>query len=336
MKIKFLFTVIISLLVYGSVSAQSFAQNIAPQNVPTTRSYQLGPGDEVTIKVLNEEQFSFVATVNDDGKIKVPYSDKRVVAKCRTEDEVGADVSSIFGKYLKEPQLSIQVKKNSRPPASIYGEVNSPQQVMLYRKSGLLEFISMAGGVKEEAGGAIQIFRTQPPMCSDGTGEDNWKAESTQPGDVPSRMYSLANLKLGKEGSNPTIYPGDVIFVHRAIPICVTGEVVAPQCMYLKEGGLSLTQAIANLGGIRPEAKTKDIKIQRLKPNSMVDREVISANYDLIKSGKQKDLMLQPNDIVVVDKAKDSIGVQLFKFAIGVGKAGISAMGTGGGYRVLY
>ena len=337
MKIKFLVTVIISLVVSGAVSAQNFAQTNVPGSVATRSNYLLGPGDRITVKVLNEEQFGFTATVTEEGRIEVPFNDKMVVAKCRTEKDVKDDIKTLLGKYLKEPQVSIQTEKNSRPAAMIYGEVNKPlDNIILYRKATLREFISMAAGTKEEAGGAIQIFRTQAPMCSDRDEADNWKPSESDPNGVASRLFSLADLTAGKEGSDPAIYPGDVIFVHRALPICVNGEVVAPQCMYLKEGGLTLTQAIANLGGIRPEAKTKEIKIKRINSKLPTGIEVLTANYDQIMAGKQKDVMLQPNDNVVVDKATDSIGMQILKFAIGVGKAGISAVGTGGGYRVLY
>lgn len=344
MKIKFLFALIISIFVYGSVLAQTlpFTDPISPTGAPPQRGYKLGPGDAISVKVLGEEQFSFTATVDEDGQIMVPYGGrKRVVAKCRTESELTTDIADIFSKYLRNPELSLQITdRKSHPPAMIYGEVNTPTKVDLYRKATLMEFISIAGGVKEEAGGTVQVFRTTPPMCGDPNDESNWKSQSADSSDVPSRIYSLANLKSGKEDSNPVIIPGDVIEVKRAVPVYITGEVLAPQGIYLKEGGLSLTEAIAKIGGLREGAKTKDIKVFRLKananPESIKDREILTANYDMIKKGEEKDIMLKPNDIVEVGKAKDSIGVQIFKFAIGVGKAGISAMGTGGGYRVLY
>ena len=66
------------------------------------------------------------------------------------------------------------------------------------------------------------------------------------------------------------------------------------------------------VGGVNREAKTKEIKIYRLKENSK-DREVIAVNYDLIKKGEQKDVMLEPYDIVEVDKSKKSIGQIIFE-----------------------
>jgi len=165
MKIKFLFAVIISLFVSGLVSAQGL-----PFTAPPTKGYLLGPGDEVSVRVLGEQQFDFVAIVNEDGKIEVPFSETQINAKCRTEKELRTDVSSLLGKFLKDPQLGLQVKKNSRPPAMIYGEVNVPTKIDLYRKATLMEFISQAGGIKEEAGGhqTRPTFRrgsTASPTC---------------------------------------------------------------------------------------------------------------------------------------------------------------------------
>jgi protein involved in polysaccharide export with SLBB domain len=121
--------------------------------------------------------------------------------------------------------------------------------------------------------------------------------------------------------------------------VYITGEVVAPQGVYLKEGGMSLYEAIAKIGGPRPQAKTKDIKVYRLKPGSSPeskDRTVISANYDLIRKGQQKDVMLQPYDIIEVDKAKESLAMAIMKVAIGAGKNIIAAGSNSIGYRVLY
>ena len=98
---------------------------------------------------------------------------------------------------------------------------------------------------------------------------------------------------------------------------------------------MSQTEAIAKIGGVRREAKTKDIKIYRLKPNSK-DREVIAANYDLIKKGQQKDVMLEPYDIIEVDKAKKSIGQTILEVVTGAARTGLSSMTGGLGSSILY
>ena len=332
MKLQLLFCLTIVLAAAGLVSAQM------PVNVTIDqKGYMIGPGDEITGKVLGEPQFDFVATVDEDGQFGVPFVKQPIAAKCRTEKDLRTDVTGLLSKYLRDPQVNLQVtKKNSRPPSSIYGEVNTPQQIVLMRKATLLELLALSGGIKEEAGGMIQIFRTQPPLCSDPNDGGRWLATTNDPTEVPSRIYSLSSVKLGKEESNPIIYPGDVIVVQKASPVYITGEVVSAQGVYLKEGGMSLTEAIAKTGGVRAGAKTKDIKIYRYKANSKDEKEVLTANLDQIKKGVQKDIMLEPYDIIEVDKAKDSIAQTIIKLALGVGKTVVTSGASSIGYRVLY
>jgi protein involved in polysaccharide export with SLBB domain len=153
--------------------------------------------------------------------------------------------------------------------------------------------------------------------------------------DVPSAMYSLTSVKQGREESNPIVNPGDIIVVQKASPVYITGEVNQPTGIRLPEGGLSLKQAIAMVGGVRREAKTREIKIYRLKANSK-DRETIAVNYDLINKGTQKDVMLEPYDIIEVDKSKKSFAQVAFEIITGAGRQGISALSSGIGTRILY
>ena len=284
------------------------------------KGYLVGPGDVITGKVLGDAEFNFVSTVDEDGKIQVPFFEQGVMAKCRTEKELRADVVELLSKYLKSPQVQVQVtERNSRPPATIYGEVRKPERVILSRKARLLELLAGAGGVTEKAGGMIQVFRPQVPICSDPTDEAEWKAQSNNGLDVPSQLYSLGSLRQGSDQSNPVIFPGDIIVVQEALPVFVVGEVNATGTVLLPEGGLSLAQAIANVGGVRRDVKTKNIKIYRLKPNSK-DRDIITVNFDHVRQGKVKDVMLEPYDIVEVDKAKKGFGEILLDIATGGAK----------------
>jgi polysaccharide export outer membrane protein len=308
-----------------------------PVNTDIGKGYLVGPGDEITAKVLGEPQFDFITTVDDNGNIEVPFFEKPIMAKCLSERDLRGAVTKLLSKYLRNPQISLRVTdRKSRPPATIYGEVKKPQQVELMRKATLLELLSFSGGVTEEAGGMIQIFRTRPPVCADDNPDSNWAASNADsPDEIPSRMYSLGSLRLGKEEANPVIYPGDVIVVQKASPVYITGEVTAPRGIYLREGGLSLSDAIAMIGGVRREAKTKDIKIYRLKPNSK-DREIISANYDLIRKGEQKDIMLEPYDIVEVDKSKKNFAQIAFEVITGAARTAVTGFSGALPTSVLY
>ncbi len=285
MKVKslFFFALMIGLCQFA------FGQNAMLETKPEG-GYLVGPGDEITGRVLGESQFDFVATIDEDGKFQVPFFEQGIMARCRTEKELRAEVTQLLAKYLKSPQISVRVtQRNSRPPATIYGEVRQQQQVILKRETRLLDLLAFAGGVTANAGGTIQVFHTRPPMCGESGSETAWKNESANGTDVPSRLYSLNSVQKGSEEANPIITPGDIIVVEGAAPIFIVGEVNAVGKLLLPEGGLPLTQAIAMVGGVKREAKTKDIKIYRLKANSK-DREIIAVNYDKIKKGEQKDV----------------------------------------------
>lgn len=326
MKVKvllfFVFALCFSQLALGQQTAAT----------PEKRGYLVAPGDVITAKVMGEPQFDFVATVDEDGKFQVPFFTQGVMAKCRTEKELRTEVAQLLSKYLKAPEIGLNVQRHSRPPVVVSGEIRKPVDVDLTRRATLLDMITLAGGPTKEAGGLIQVFRPTPPMCNDRDQATIWTAENSSGADVPMRLYTYSNLKSGKEESNPEIFAGDLIIVRKAPPVYVIGEVMRlQQEVLITESGLSLREAIAQVGGVSREAKTKKITIHRLKDNSK-ERQMIAVNYDLIKTGKQPDIVLQPEDIVEVDKAKKSIAQTILELAMGTAKAATNVIPT----RIVY
>ena len=314
LKVLFLFGLMCALCIFSVAQVPVQPTSVSTEEMP--RGYLLSPGDVIEVKVMTESDFNFTATVDENGNIEVPFFDQPIMAKCRSERELRADVSKLISKYLRSPQINLRVERKAPPPATIYGEVRTPQQVTMMRKATLLELLSFSGGVTEKAGGTIKVFRTQPPACADANVLAEYKAGIVDGLDIPSQMYSLSSVRQGREESNPVIYPGDVVVVDKAAPVYVVGEVNALKEIYITENGLSLSEAIAQAGGVNQQAKTKDIKIRRLKANSK-EREIISINYDLIKKGQQKDAILEPNDIVEVGKTKKSIAQTILELAMG-------------------
>src|SRR5690349_9543896 len=161
MYLRFLTIFSFSLLLVLTTSAQT-----PPADTGSGRGYLIGPGDEITGKVLGESQFDFVSTVDENGKIEVPFFDDPIMAKCMSERELRTEVTKLLAKYLKKPELSLRVTdRKSRPPVSVYGEVRQQQQFSLTRRAYLLELLTAAGGLTEKSGGTVTVFRTRPPMC---------------------------------------------------------------------------------------------------------------------------------------------------------------------------
>jgi polysaccharide export outer membrane protein len=284
----------------------------------TKNGYLIGPSDVLTIKALGEKDFDIDSlTVDADGKIQLPYVPEPVVAACKTERELQAEVAEKWKKYLKNPQISLRVtQRNSRPPVSVTGEVAKQAQFDLVRQTSLLEVLSSAGGWTDKNSGMVQVIRTRPPICASSEVIEDWKKESGGMG-VSTRIYSLAAVAQGTAQSNPEIFPGDIINIPQAAPVYVTGEVKKAGPIDLSASGLPLTQAIAMASGNTNDAKTKQVKIYRRKQGSP-QPEVLVANLDAIKNGKEKDVMLQPYDIVEIGKAGETFGSFWMKLLTGL------------------
>lgn len=330
--------ILCSLITLFCLAFSVVAQEATSAN--NVRGYLVGPGDVIEAKVLDDESFSFTATVDENGNIEAPYLEQPVPVMCRSEKEIRAEMIKLLSKFLKAPQISLSVKeRKSRPPVTVFGEVGTQGQVTLTRQTRLWELITFSGGITDNAGGTIQVYRNQPPICASLEEVKNWQAEKEASKEVGmySRLYSISTIQQGSDEANPIIYPGDIINVQRAKPVYIVGEVRGGggSGLMLKEGGLPLTRAIAMVGGVNREAKSKEIKIYRQKPNSL-EKEIISANLDLIKKNQQKDIMLEPYDIIEVDKAKPGILSTVFKTLGGALGSAPATLITGGTSRILY
>lgn len=295
-------------------TVSGFAQ--IPTDPLISQGYLIGPGDVLSIKALGEPTFNVESlTVDEDGRILIPYLETPLVAKCKTERGLQAEVAKAWSKYLRNPQISLQVtKRESRLPVSVFGEVREQQRFQLTRRVKLLELISYSGGETEKSGGVVQVFRSIGPVCSTENDPNNWTAAD---GAVPMRQFSLSEVRQGREDANPEIIAGDIIVVQKAAPVYVIGEVNKPGELVLPDGGLPLTQAIAMASGVNREAKTKSIKVYRQKPGS-AEPEVFAVNYDQIRKGEERDILLQARDIVEVGKAPKSFMDYVIEFATGV------------------
>jgi len=289
--------------------------------VPTTtapKGYLIGPGDVLTVKALGEKDFAAEGiTVDEDGKIIIPWVNDAIVAQCKTERELQGDVIRLWNQYLKNPQVDLHVTQRlSRPPVSVIGEVTKESQFNISRKTSLLEVLSAAGGATAKNGGVVQLIRTRPPLCAGNDVLENWKRETGDLG-VATRIYSLSAVTQGSNEANPEILPGDIVNVPKAAPVYVTGEVKRAGEIDLPANGLPLTQAIAMANGSTNEAKIKDVRIYRRKVGSP-QPEILVANLDAIKKGTEKDLMLQPYDIVEIGKQGETFSSFMTKLLTGI------------------
>jgi polysaccharide export outer membrane protein len=265
------------------------------------KNYLLGPGDVLDVRVLFQSDLNAVVEVDSDGNISsLPFLDTPIPAKCRNEKEVQKDIAKAYAKYLKNPQVSVRTtERKSRPPATVTGAVMQPTRAMMQRRVRLNELIAAAEGFTERAAGTVQILHTEPVMCPL-PGEEADALPITDD-KMPLQIVKIADLKAGKPAANPFIRPGDYILVTEAEPVYVTGSVTLPQGILLTDG-LTVSRALAMVGGIRKEAKKDDVRIYRQKPG-VEKQDIIRVDYAAIQKNQKPDVVLQPYDIIDVPEA---------------------------------
>jgi polysaccharide export outer membrane protein len=279
-------------------------------------NYILGAEDQVTIRVLAADDISDKPTqINSDGFITVPMIG-RVHAGGLTVAQLEAELVKQFSKFFKNPQVTVFVSDYRSQPVSVVGAVNSAGVVQLRGKRTLMEVISLAGGLRPDAGNAVTITREVsrgriplPSAYTDSTGK-----------------FSIVQLNLRQitEAKDPAqnivIEPNDVITVPRAQMVYVIGEVGKPGGFVLNDREtLSVLQALSLAGGPTKVAAASRARVLRSESGKR-DRMEIATNVQKILNGQAPDVQLHADDILFIpNNMSKSASIRALETAINIG-----------------
>ncbi|HVS82467.1 MAG TPA: polysaccharide biosynthesis/export family protein [Pyrinomonadaceae bacterium] len=323
-KTRILLITIVSLAAVLSVLAQEPPSQSPATDFQGVRNYLLGPGDVLDVRVFGQSDLNTQAEIDGDGNItSLPFLEKPIRAQCLTEKEVQKSIATAYATYIRNPQVSVRIsQRNSRPPATLYGAVRNPMMVTMMRRVRLHELIARSGGWTERASGTVQVIHTQPEMCPE-PGEVVIKRASAT-SSVESQIESYKLRELSNERGDPFIRPGDVVIVMEGEPVYVTGAVLAPQPIFMKDE-LTLGRAIAMAGGSQRLANTGEVHIYR-KKDGLIGQEDLKFNYDAIRKGRAKDVLLQPYDIIDVRNSGPLAPKSLADLFLNMGKSSVGLL----------
>jgi len=270
------------------------ASNSAPAN---TGNYVLGPGDQLSLAVenLSDDFANRNFRIDLGGDINLPLAG-RLHAAGRTLSEFETEIQQHLVRYVKEPQVVVTITEFGSKPVSVLGAVNNAGVKQIVGRGTLFEVLSIAGGLRPDAGSAIKITRNldQGPIPLPDAKTD------------PSGRFSVASVEVKAvlnatdPAQNIVILPGDVISVSKADVIYAVGSVARPGGFPLnQEASLSALQVLSLAGGLTVTAALDKAQILRSVPGSSEHTE-IAVNLKRIMAGKAPDLPLQPNDILFV------------------------------------
>jgi polysaccharide export outer membrane protein len=294
------------------ICAGSSAQ---PSGSPQSE-YVLGIDDQLTVRIQDLPDIPDKPyRVAPSGSVDLPLLGT-VRAAGLTVPQFKTAVADIAGKYIADPQVSVNVTEYQSQPVSVMGAVNGPGVRSLSGPKRLLEVISMAGGLRPDAGGVVRITR-----------ESAW-GELLVPGARTSLSgeYSMAEIDLealisGRDPSvNILVRPHDFVSVSKAELLYVLGEVKkAGGFPISSKDNMTVLKAISLAGGLERSAAPKSARIIRPAQDGAAKTE-ISVNIQRILDGKNPDLAMRAEDTLFVpNNVPHSIGVRAAETALQVG-----------------
>jgi polysaccharide export outer membrane protein len=314
-----------------SASASTPAASSDDKRAAAGDQYRIGARDVLTIRVTAPDiiaQFSSDAMeVNECGMIPLlsvqNEEQNEVKAAGLTTNELQEQLRKFYTKYKRNPQVVVKVREYNSQPVAINGAVVRPGQFQLRRPIRLLELLQFyAGGATDKSGGRIQIARMPAlGMCeakpSNAAGQQTTAAQTSTPIDdasVPSFLtFKLEDTLKADERANPYLQPGDVITLPEAKEAYVVGNVLRPGPVILKDEHLTVSRAIAMVGGTMPDSRKEKVRIIRQEANGAGSREMF-VDLRAIDKHQAEDIALLPNDIIDVPVAG---GKRLFRTLVG-------------------
>lgn len=205
--------------------------------------YEIGPGDTLLVTVWDHPELTSPAgtqqeavangrLVGADGTFYFPYAGEMVVAG-KTVTEVRKELQTKLGRFLREPQVDVNVVGFGSRVTLQGALVDTAPQELTTAPLTVAQAIGRAGVSVEQADLSGLV------LTRDG------------------RNYTLDLDAMNREGNvAPEIFlkPGDKLFLpfNDRKEVYVIGEVLRPQAINFKTSDMTLTQALGRSGGLNP------------------------------------------------------------------------------------
>jgi len=218
---------------------QRFA-SLDPMPTYNPQEYLIGSEDVLDINVFEAPEMNRDVRVSASGEISLPLLGA-VAAAGFTPRELETSLEELLHqKYMKDPHVSVFVRDMQSHPVSVMGAVRKPGIFQIRGNKTLLEILSLAEGLADDAGEDVIILRragqkngpeffsanardlaeSSPVMRVQESGEHS--ATDMGPDKVGAISQEVVQVKLkGLLDStdprhNPAVHPGDIVKVSRA------------------------------------------------------------------------------------------------------------------------
>lgn len=209
LRLQYLLIIALVLAAQVNCSAQAGplppTANTALLAVPgaKTKSYRIAPTDKLRIAVVQEAELDSIVRVDANGSVNLKYVGPiTIVGLTISEAEKMIEASYRDGRFLRSPQVTINVEEYALREVSIQGEVKNPARYPMPVETvvTLLDIVTRAGGFTDVAKGTevkitrfgpdgrvLKVFVVDVESIIKGKGKDQKIEDSTlelEPGDV--------------------------------------------------------------------------------------------------------------------------------------------------------
>lgn len=288
--------------------------------------YVIGSSDVLAINVFEVPDFSREVQVNISGYISLPLLPAKIKASGLTafqlQDKL-AELLQVNG-LVSNPQVTVVVKEQHSQPITVVGAVRNPMVFQAVRPTTLLEVLTAAGGIADDAGGVVLITRGATDTSTGDASANNGggAADIIPPTTLTINLDDLINS--GDSRFNIGLQGGDVVSVPRAGIIYVMGAVQHPGGFVITNDHQQVTtlKALTLAGGLTSTAKGGRAIILRTNKDTG-KREQLPIDLSKIVKLKGEDVALLPDDILYVPdssgkRALDKTGNIMLSLGSGV------------------
>ena len=272
----------------------------------STRDYVISPDDLLDIFIMDVPELSRQYRISTTGQLNFPLIRKPIDAAGQTLEALSQTLKDLLQQSgtLTDPRITISVKESRLHSIAITGAVKKPQIYEVMGPTRILDLLSLAGGLADNAGPVVRITRSS--TCSQTASAS---PQNSSPETAAAQRVTTLNLRtlLSAQDAklNVNVCPGDWVTVPPAEVIYVVGAVHKSGGFQLttEHDKLSVMQAIALAEDLKPSARRNDALIVRRDLSSPNGRIEIAINLRKIFAGKSPDVPLQPDDILFVPES---------------------------------
>jgi polysaccharide biosynthesis/export protein len=261
--------------------------------------YVIGSGDLLGVEVFDVPELSREVRVNETGFISLPLIPVKVRVAGLTTFQLQDKLEELLqtNGLVTTPQVSVILKEQHSQPITIIGAVKNATVIQAVRRTTLLQVLSQAGGVSDDAGSTVII--TRPSSMPTGAEDSDAAKVSSEPQTFTISLSDL--LESGNSTFNIPVLGGDVVSVPRAGIIYVVGAVNHPGgfAMQNDRDRMTTLKILSLAGGTTNSAKTKEAVILRKNPQTG-KRDEVPVNLKKVLDLKTEDVMLQQSDILFI------------------------------------